>query len=82
LYDFECRSCGRVFETLVRTGTTPACPQCGATDLERQLSSFAVNTPERSRASAKVKREKAAAVARTENVVREREIEKHRHEDH
>ncbi|HYT67684.1 MAG TPA: zinc ribbon domain-containing protein [Vicinamibacterales bacterium] len=40
LYDFRCRACGEEFEALVRAGTTPSCPGCSATDLERLLSGF------------------------------------------
>lgn len=44
LYEYCCRACGHTFETLVRTSDTPACPACGATDLERLLSLFAVDS--------------------------------------
>lgn len=42
LYEFECRACSRRFETLVRGAEAPVCPSCGARDLERALSTFAV----------------------------------------
>lgn len=39
LFDFSCRSCAAVFETLVRPGgTQPTCPECNGQDLERLLS--------------------------------------------
>ncbi len=38
LYDYHCAACGHRFETLVRAGGMPACPQCGSTALERQVS--------------------------------------------
>ncbi|HEX6363875.1 MAG TPA: zinc ribbon domain-containing protein [Albitalea sp.] len=38
IHDYRCRACGAEFETLVRGGASPACPQCGATALERLLS--------------------------------------------
>ena len=41
IYDYNCQSCGHSFETLVRTGSTPACPQCGSTTLEKQVSRLA-----------------------------------------
>ena len=44
LYDYKCRSCGVTFEALVRTGDQPACPSCRSTDLEKQLSLFAVDS--------------------------------------
>lgn len=42
LYEFECRQCGDRFEVLVRGASSPACPSCGATELEKALSTFAV----------------------------------------
>jgi putative FmdB family regulatory protein len=38
IYDFSCRSCGHVFETLVRSSATPSCPECKSEDLDRMLS--------------------------------------------
>jgi putative FmdB family regulatory protein len=43
LYEYACRSCGRQFEYLTRANQTPACPSCASTELEKQLSVFAVN---------------------------------------
>jgi putative FmdB family regulatory protein len=44
IYEYRCRACAREFEALVRSGDTPACPACAATDLERLLSLFAVDS--------------------------------------
>lgn len=41
IYDYKCQACGHAFETLVRSGTTPACPQCGSTALEKCVSPLA-----------------------------------------
>jgi putative FmdB family regulatory protein len=83
LFEFRCRTCHDVFEALVRpTDPPPHCPACQGVDLERLLTSFAVKTPERSQASASAKRAQEAAVARRDNVAREREIDEHRKEDH
>ena len=41
IYEYGCRACGREFETLVRSGTTPACPSCRSADLGKKLSVFA-----------------------------------------
>jgi putative FmdB family regulatory protein len=41
LYEYECRSCGKVSEFLVREPKDIAenrCPACGSRDLERQMS--------------------------------------------
>jgi putative FmdB family regulatory protein len=44
LYEFECRTCAHRFETLIRGAEQPVCPACQGTQLERALSTFAVNT--------------------------------------
>lgn len=38
MYEYRCSACGHDFETLVRNGSTPACPQCGSTALDKQVS--------------------------------------------
>ena len=82
LFDFTCRGCGHAFEALVRAGHATVCPSCGASDLERQLSAFAVKTPERSQAAAAANRHKYAVQGAQETRVREAEAAKHRDEDH
>jgi putative FmdB family regulatory protein len=43
LYEYACPGCGQRFEKLVRRfGEEVACPACSATDVEKQLSVFAV----------------------------------------
>jgi putative FmdB family regulatory protein len=45
LYEYACPGCGARFEKLVRRfGEAVACPACASTDVERQLSVFAVAT--------------------------------------
>jgi putative FmdB family regulatory protein len=41
IYEFQCGSCGKEFEALVR-GSSPAsgCPSCHGTDLHKKLSTF------------------------------------------
>lgn len=41
LYDFRCHSCDNTFEARTAVDELPACPACGATNTERQLSGFA-----------------------------------------
>ncbi len=83
LFDFRCRSCGQVFETLVRpNGDAPHCPNCQSADLEKQPTTFAVSSSERTRAAASAKRAQAAAAGGRDNLVREREMNDHRKEDH
>jgi putative FmdB family regulatory protein len=44
IYEYACRACGHEFETLVRTGETPACDACSSADLQKKLSVFASST--------------------------------------
>jgi putative FmdB family regulatory protein len=44
IYEYACEDCGREFETLVRSGTVPVCPQCQSTHLHKRLSVFATAT--------------------------------------
>ena len=44
IYEFECEGCGAVFEELVAAGAAAiACPDCSATNVAKQFSSFAVH---------------------------------------
>lgn len=79
LYEYRCRACSREFEALIRRQTTPACPHCGAEDLERLLSSFGVSS-ETSRAIAlKSGRRQVSQLERDKAVERRDVIEKHDH---
>lgn len=42
IYEFECRKCGRKFETLMKIGREeiPPCPECGSARTERLVSVF------------------------------------------
>lgn len=42
LFEFHCTDCRNNFELLVREKTVLACPSCHSTQLEKQLSVFAV----------------------------------------
>ena len=44
LYEYDCRECGKRFEVIVQGRTTPECPACHGTSLERALSTFAVSS--------------------------------------
>lgn len=66
IYEYACRACGHRFEELVRGETTPACPSCAGSDLERLLSVPAVKsagTRDRAMRAAK-KRDQAQAKER------------------
>lgn len=45
IYEYACRDCGHRFETLVRSGDTPACPDCRSASLDKQFSVFATPAP-------------------------------------
>jgi putative FmdB family regulatory protein len=74
IYEYECRGCKHQFEAIVRTGDTPACPECRSSDLERLVSLFAVDSGDSRRLSlaaarkqhAKTTKEKAHAEAEYE----------------
>ena len=45
IYEYRCARCERPFERYARTfNDRPDCPSCGATDVTRLLSTFAVST--------------------------------------
>jgi putative FmdB family regulatory protein len=48
IYEYLCKDCGEQLEILVRSGanTSPTCPSCGSTMLERLLSVAYVMTSE------------------------------------
>jgi len=77
LYDFECRSCGREFEALVRPGDEPQCPDCHGRDLERLLSTFALSTEERRQAAAKQSRQLQVKKNRDKVIADEEYRQKH-----
>jgi putative FmdB family regulatory protein len=41
IYDYSCQTCKHTFETLVRAGSTPVCPECGGTALDKCVSPIA-----------------------------------------
>lgn len=48
IYEYQCRGCGERFETLVARSdpAAPRCPRCGAIDVRRLPSTFAVARPQ------------------------------------
>lgn len=42
LFDYICKDCRKRFEALVSGSRIPECPLCRSTNLEQQLSRFAV----------------------------------------
>ncbi|HVC21664.1 MAG TPA: zinc ribbon domain-containing protein [Vicinamibacterales bacterium] len=80
LYDFECRSCGNEFEALVRPqDPPPSCPSCHGTELDRLVSSFALDTDER-RAAAALDSRKRQIAKRKDPIIAQQEYRMH-HDD-
>jgi putative FmdB family regulatory protein len=77
LFDFVCKSCQHEFETLVRPGSTPECPSCHGRDLERQVSTFAVDSAELRAASAKDARKRQIAKRKDSYIAEEEYRKKH-----
>ena len=77
LYDYRCKSCDYEFEALVRGGDTPECPTCHSRDLERLLSTFAVDSAERRQATAKDSRRRQIAARRDSFIAEEEYRQKH-----
>jgi putative FmdB family regulatory protein len=79
LYDFVCRNCHHEFEALVRPqdAAPPACPTCGGRDLERQLSTFAVDTAELRQAAARDSRRRQIAKRKDSYLAEEEYRNKH-----
>ena len=76
IFEYSCKACGKQFETLVRTGTTPACPACQSEELERLISIPAVkseNTHAQALQAAKKRDQKQGA----DNARAQREYELH-----
>ncbi len=45
IFEYQCASCGKDFELLVRNSSTVlACPDCTGTELRKKLSTFAAIT--------------------------------------
>jgi putative FmdB family regulatory protein len=78
LHEYICRGCGNGFEALVRGTDQPACPSCGGTDLEKQLSLFAVNS-EATRQSARTSGAKHNRKEQVDRQVADREAVEHHH---
>jgi len=65
IYEYECRGCHTQFEFLVLpTTTTPACPACQSTDLEKLLSLSSVSSDGTRQRSLGLAREKSKKVQR------------------
>jgi len=81
MYEFYCRTCAHEFEALVRAQDPPAtCPACHGQDVERQLSTFAVSSAEKTAAAARDSR-KRQVKANKDKIIADEEYRK-KHEGH
>jgi putative FmdB family regulatory protein len=79
IYDYSCRGCGHTFEALVRSTTTPSCPECRSEDLERLLSLPAVRSESTKQQALRAAKRRDAGQA-SDRVHAQREYEAH-HDD-
>jgi len=77
LFDFVCKNCRHEFEALVRPGHAPECPACHGRDLERQLSTFAVDSADLRAAAAKDSRRRQIAKRKDSFIAEEEYRQKH-----
>lgn len=76
IFEYACRACHHEFETLVRTGDTPACPKCAGTDLDKQPSLPAIKSESTHGLAMKAAQKRDAAQA-SDNARAQREYELH-----
>ena len=81
LYEYSCRKCATLFEALLLPGreTTLTCPSCSATDVERQISLFAVDSDSTRKANLEAGRRHLRKEQIDKQVADREEIEHHQH---
>ena len=79
LYEYRCRGCDDEFEQLVLHDSTPRCPSCQSTDLERMLSSFGVSSEATRRTNLQSAKRKAAKVQRDKQYAEHEYMHNHQH---
>jgi putative FmdB family regulatory protein len=82
IYEYQCKTCGREFEQLIRTGDVPACPSCKSQDLTRLLSLSSVSSEHTRQHNFNRARERAKLVQRDKDVAQAEYEKKHREEGH
>ena len=79
IYEYRCLGCGVTFEALVRGSDTVACPSCSATDLERLVSLFAVDSEGTRDAARQTSLPRSRKVQMDKEVADRETYERHRH---
>ena len=77
IYEYECRACSHEFERLVRTGDTPACPECKSEDLERLISLLTISSESIRHANIQKAKQKAKGVQRDKTQADLDEVREH-----
>jgi putative FmdB family regulatory protein len=81
LFEYDCPKCGLRFEVLVRDGSHPPCPQCGAAEPVKVLSMFAVASENTRSTNLQSARKQSRKIVK-EKQVAEAEAIRHAHDDH
>ena len=79
IYEYRCQACSHEFEALVAPRSTALCPKCGASTLERLVSSFGVNSESTRSAALQSGRRQLRRMEQDRAVERREVIEKHDH---
>jgi putative FmdB family regulatory protein len=79
IYEYCCRTCNDEFEAFVRGGERAVCPSCHGSDLELQLSVFAVSTSATRRSAFDKGRRQNAKILREKSTA-EHEASHHHHD--
>ena len=81
LYEYSCRACAKVFEALILPGrdTTLSCPSCSSVDVERLISSFAVDSDSTRKSNLEAGRRHLKKEQIDKQVADREEIEHHQH---
>jgi putative FmdB family regulatory protein len=80
IHEYACRTCRHQFEAIVRASDTPRCPSCCSDDLERLISTFAVDSEGSRKLSLDAARRQNARVTRDKAWADYEYERKHRHE--
>ena len=79
IFEYECRGCHGQFELLVLATTTPACPTCNGTALDKLLSLSSVSSDGTRQRSLGLAREKSKKVQRDKSHAEHEAFHHHHH---
>ncbi len=74
IYEYSCKACDNEFEVLLLKGTNPECPSCSSQDLERLISTPAVQSEGTHRMAMRAAKKRDRALA-TDRAVEQRKYE-------